>query len=258
MTALFTIAPTELQLDGLLGLFLKAILPTGVEVVRGQVNRVPEPQSPDFVVFWPTLKPRLGTNRDEYLDCVFTGGITGSTLTVTAVDQGFPGRPGAGSPVFGVGIQAGVTIVRQLTGPAGGAGTYQLSAGVAPPIAPGTVMAGGTELLTQPSEMQYQLDVHGPAGGDNTAVITTIFRDARGVDLLAAAGVTLSPPLLTPVTPLYCDLPRQVPFTNDQDQWEERYVIVAHLQVDQYLSLPQQFADQIEVQLTDLDNTPPE
>lgn len=48
--------------------FLLSILPTGVEVVRGQVNRVPSPASPDYVVLTPLLKERLATNVDEYQD----------------------------------------------------------------------------------------------------------------------------------------------------------------------------------------------
>ena len=51
------------------------------------------------------------------------------------------------------------------------------------------------------------------------------------------------------LTPLYCDDPKQVPFTNDQDQYETRFVVHAHMQVNQSLGLPQQFADQLDATL---------
>lgn len=256
MSFAVVISPTEVQLDGAIGLFLKAILPAGTEVVRGQVNRVPQPKSDDYVVFWPTLKPRLATNVDDYLDCAFTGGVSGDVLTVTTVDARFPGRPGAGAPLFGTGVQAGVTITSQLSGPAGGAGTYKLSAGVSPPIAPGATLAAGTERLTRSSEIHYQMDVHGPHSGDNAAVITTIFRDGRGVGQLLAAGAALNPPLSRPLSPLWCEDPRQVPFTNDSNQWEERYVVTARLQIDQWLQLPQQFAASVSATLIEADLLP--
>lgn len=40
---------------------LEAIVPGGVEVIQGQVNRVPSPAGPDYIVFWPTLNRGLST-----------------------------------------------------------------------------------------------------------------------------------------------------------------------------------------------------
>jgi len=48
----------------------------------------------------------------------------GTTMTVTAVGSG---SLSAGEPISGTGVTAGTYIVAQLTGTAGGAGTYQLS-----------------------------------------------------------------------------------------------------------------------------------
>lgn len=56
--------------------FLLAILPTGIEVVRGQDNRVPEPKGVDFVTMTPILRERLATNIVHFID-------------------GFPADPGA-------------------------------------------------------------------------------------------------------------------------------------------------------------------
>jgi hypothetical protein len=54
---------------------------------------------------------------------IFTGSISGTTLTVTAVTTGFVG---IGSSISGTGITAGTTITGLLSG-TGGAGTYTVS-----------------------------------------------------------------------------------------------------------------------------------
>ena len=57
---------TEEQVCIALRAFLLAILPAGVEVVRGQSNRVPEPQADDYVIFWPVHRARISTNEDTW------------------------------------------------------------------------------------------------------------------------------------------------------------------------------------------------
>ncbi len=54
-----------------------------------------------------------------------TGSIAGTTMTVTAVGSG--SVLAAGQSVTGTGVDPGTTIVSQLTGTAGGTGTYQVS-----------------------------------------------------------------------------------------------------------------------------------
>ena len=44
--------------------FLLAVLPSGVEVIRGQHNRTPEPQAADFVVMTPLSRQRPALNTD--------------------------------------------------------------------------------------------------------------------------------------------------------------------------------------------------
>lgn len=39
---------------------LLAIVASGTEVLRGEINRVPEPVSPDFVIMSPNRRPQLG------------------------------------------------------------------------------------------------------------------------------------------------------------------------------------------------------
>ena len=70
---------------------------------------------------------------------VFTGSISGTTLTVTAVTSGFVG---IGSSISGTGITAGTTITGLLSG-TGGAGTYTVSVSqsVASTTITGTIVA---------------------------------------------------------------------------------------------------------------------
>jgi len=61
-----TPAPTREQLLTLLRGFLVTVLPTGVEVVIGQANRVPEPSGPDYVVLTSVGLRRLATTVDTW------------------------------------------------------------------------------------------------------------------------------------------------------------------------------------------------
>ncbi len=47
--------------------FLLAVLPDGVEVVQGQVNRVPEPASPDHVIITAAKRTQLSTTVHRYV-----------------------------------------------------------------------------------------------------------------------------------------------------------------------------------------------
>ena len=63
-----TINITEAQTISALASFLLACLPSGVEVVRAQDNRVPEPKGSNFVTMTPILRERLATNTDTTTD----------------------------------------------------------------------------------------------------------------------------------------------------------------------------------------------
>lgn len=103
----------------------------------------------------------------------------------------------------------------------------------------------GTQDHTQPTEAVFQLDVHGPNSADNAEVISTLFRSAYAVDAMAAINPD--------VYPLHADDPKQVPFINDANQYESRWVIEAFLQANQTVSVPQQSAEALAVDLIDVD-----
>lgn len=232
-----SISPTESQINAAFRTYLLNILPSGTEVVLGEQNRVSEPVGPDFLVFTPLFRTRLGTNWDTYLDLTYTGSISGSTLTITAA----PSTGGAlqvGSPVYGPSIIIGTTITALGTG-AGGVGTYTIS--TSQNVASGMIASGDTQFV-QPTQITVQVDVHGPNSSDNAQVISTLFRDAYTFDALGGnAGI---------ICPLYADDPKEVPFMNAEQQFETRWIVTALFQANQTVTVTgQQFATQVTIPL---------
>lgn len=67
---------TEAQIFSALRQWLIATLPPNVPVIRGQPNRVAEPQAPLFVVITQLYSERLETNTDTYSDQYPSGSST--------------------------------------------------------------------------------------------------------------------------------------------------------------------------------------
>lgn len=237
-----TVSPTDDEVATVLRAFLLSILPTGVEVIQGQLNRVAEPVSDDFVVFWPIRRPRLATNSDDYADAVFTGSIASLVLTITSVLRGVMRN---GATVFGNGVAAGTRVTSFGTG-TGGVGTYNINP--TQTVASRTLSAG-VQTIMQETEIVMQLDVHGPTSADNAQTISTLFRDAYAVEFFAS--------LSSSVSPLYADSPKQLPFLNGEEQQENRWIIEAVMQADEVITVPQQFADVVEVDLVNVEATYP-
>ncbi|MDR3534026.1 MAG: hypothetical protein P4L90_26100 [Rhodopila sp.] len=204
-----------------------------IQIIRGQVNRVPEPRASDFVVLWPIARDRLAMNVDIWSDTQVSGSITSNVLTVNSVING---PIILGATIFGAGVAAGCTIQSQINGAIGGVGTYSTSA--TPDVSTSTLYVG-VNAATQETEVTIQADVHGPASADNAARISTLFRDQFAVTAFLTTGVD--------VAPLYTSEPRQMPFTNGEQQWEERWTIDLCMQANVTVSTTQQFADALTV-----------
>lgn len=216
--------------------FLVACLPAGTEVIQAQTNRVPEPAGTEFVLMTKSTRERISTNKDDYVDAVFTGSIaivspTSTILTITAV--GF-GALATGRTLLGTNIAANTIVLGQLTGTPGGIGTYSVS--VPQNIASQKIAAGVMNSL-QPVKFTAQLDVHGEFSADNVHIISTLFRDEYGVELFKASGFD--------VTPLYASEARQLPFKNGEQQIETRWTMDVVMQCNPIVTVPQYFADQL-------------
>lgn len=241
-----------------LGDVLKVVLPSGTPIILGQANRVPEPKVNNFVVMTPTRRARIATNLDDYSDAEFTASISGTTLDVTMVPSsgaigqfqigitpiGFVGDQSiitVGCAIFGDGVADGTVVTAFLTG-AGGLGTYEVN--ISQDVDSETMHVGGQSILQQ-TEIDVQLDFHGSSSADNAQVISTIFRDPYGVGLFEAAGDV--------AVPLYADDPRQMPFINSENQYEDRWIVEAVMQANPTISISQQFAGSLNVELVNVD-----
>jgi hypothetical protein len=209
--------------------FMGQIMP-GVPTFVTQVNRVPE-ASGNFAMMTVTNRKRLSTNVDTYDDCQFEASIAGTAMTVASVAFGkvTPGRK-----IFGVGLDPESVVV---SGPAdGGPGVYVVS-----PAQTATLrtMAAGVENIKQPIELAMQMDFYGPNASDNSTTFSTIFRDEYGVSIFKA--------LPGGISPLYTSEPQNAVFVAEEQQYEDRWMLTAFMQVDSVVSVPKQFADEIAV-----------
>ncbi len=246
---MMTISPNQSQIQTALRNFLLSVLPSGVEIIEAQDNRVPEPRNPKFIVMTPIMFERIETNVDGYADAKFTGSIADTTMTITDVDPNFSGKIEVGSSIFGVGVAAG-TVVTALGvgGNGGGVGAYAISPSQR--VASGTLSAG-FENVQQAAKVTIQLDFHSDNGtsGDMAQTVSTLFRDDFAVQQFANQSPNYG------VVPLLADDPKQIPFLNDQQQYEFRWVVEAMLQANPVVSIPQQFADLASVKIISVDAT---
>lgn len=237
---MIAIAPSERATLIALRSFLIAILPAGVPVIRAQVNRVPEPASPDFVLMTPIRRERLATNIDTWADTLIFAAIAGTQLTVATIENG---TLSVGSPIFGVAVADGTVITAFGTG-TGGVGSYTVS--ISQSVSQDWLAAGVKSVLME-TELTVQLDVHGPGSADAAQQIAAVMRDEYACQFFAAAN--------SAIAPLYASDPRQVPFLNSEEQFETRWILEACLQVQFVAAVPQQFADQLEIGLIQADQS---
>jgi len=221
--------------------YLQSVLPTDCQVIKGQVNRVSSPLG-DYVEFTAIARNRLATNVATTIDTILQGSISGTTLTVTSIQNG---PILLGNPLIGVGISAGTTVTAFLTG-SGGVGTYTVS--VAQTYGPGALYAG-LRAMDQATEIIVQIDVHGPGSPENAQVLTTVLRDESAVQWFSDN--------MPGVAPLYADDAKQIPFITAEQQFEERWIVEAHFEAHITVSILQEFADQIVVTPLSVDATYP-
>jgi hypothetical protein len=67
-----SISLTETQIMTALRAVLAGIVAPGVEIIRAEINRVPEPIGPDFILMTPIHRVRLATNIATFTDTPLT------------------------------------------------------------------------------------------------------------------------------------------------------------------------------------------
>lgn len=238
------ISLTDKQIFTAVRTFLLSLVPNGVDVIKGQDNRVPEPHALDFILIQPHFQQRLATNLVLTYDDILVGSIAGTTLTVASIPQKqvdlLTGMTVIGSPAQP--LAANTILGNPISIDANGIGTYQIS--------PSQTVASQTMYLgfradVVATQMVVQMDVHGPNASDYTRIIEGLFRSERGTEGFDASGFDIAP--------LYCEDPREVPFVNAETEYEFRWVIDACLQINPVIKTPQQFADQLHADLIVVD-----
>jgi hypothetical protein len=241
------LSPTQSEVQTALRSFILSVVGS-IEVRTGNASKVAPPQGQSYVLATVLRMSRLSTNGHAYSDVVFTGGISAGVMTVTDVARGLILE---GANIFGVDIPDFTTIVKQLTGDAGGIGTYQVSASGLT-IASETISAGGYD-VTMSSQFVFQVDFHSL---DNTAsdmaqAFSAVFRDGYATDFFEAQAAPLNK-----VSPLFADDPRMHPFYNGEELTEWAFIVEANLQVNQSVRLPMQYADAVTIGLYNVDFPP--
>jgi len=127
-----------------------------------------------------------------YSDAVGTGSIAASsnTLTVTAVESGAFAVGQSVADPGGV-LPAGLSILEQLTGPAGGAGTYQLNQVVSAAYAPGSIL-GGPLTVSYSSQLDAFTLKTGTPGTVDTITVAADGTLATALKLTATTGAVVS------------------------------------------------------------------
>ena len=209
------------------------------DIVQGQINRVAPPLNDDYVVFTPTWRKRFSTNIDTFADVQFTANVAGNYMNVVAVKFG---SIQLGSALLGANITTTTIIKTQVSGTPGGVGVYTLSNQL---NVPNQTFAAGVRSLLAPGQVDVQVDFHGPQQEDHAQLVSTLFRSDIACDIFNKLGHGVSP--------LWADDPRQVPFINEQQQYEYRWILDAHLQVNAAVALSQEFAAALAINLVDVE-----
>ena len=137
-----------------------------------------------------------------------------------------------------LGLVSGVTIIQELqnraSAPSGGFvnmlhKAQKRLAGNEVNYSP----TAGTSTTTQAIEFPIQVDTYGTDAGDWAAIIATMWASPLAIDFLTSYGIT----------PLWADNPLELSIVNGEDEFEERWITVLHLQYAPAMTAPAQFCD---------------
>jgi hypothetical protein len=104
-------------------------------------------------------------------------------------------------------------------------------------------VTGLEKTITMDNQQGVQLDIHGEQSSNCTQLINLLWRDDFSCLVLEGTGIS----------PLYCDDPHQAPFINAENQYENRWVMTVYLQANPVVTVPQDSADVLEIQLYEAD-----
>lgn len=95
-----------------------------------------------------------------------------------------------------------------------------------------------TATVNQAVELTLQIDCRGESAEDWADILTTLFRDQYACNALAPV-----------CQPLYCDDARMTGFVDGEEMYEETWSLDLHLQYNPTVTIPQQYAKALELEL---------
>jgi len=104
----------------------------------------------------------------------------------------------------------------------------------------------GTAILHGPARIDIQVDFYGTSAGDYCKAAKTAFRTGWGFDAFP-----------TDIKPLYMSDGTQSPLTTGEQQYETRWTLTASMQYNPTVSVPQQFADALAVNIVNVERAYP-
>lgn len=103
----------------------------------------------------------------------------------------------------------------------------------------------GTQSIANPTKWTCQLDFYGPNSANNVATFKAVIRTSYAYDLFASSGLDFQP--------LYAGDARNTALINGEQQFENRYTLDFVAQFNPIVTVPQQFADTLDVVLKEVD-----
>ncbi len=102
--------------------------------------------------------------------------------------------------------------------------------------------SGSTVASMTPWKVEIELDIYSANAMQYAALLAGLLRSEYGVDNFAS-----------PVVPLYCSSPKQLPFVTAGQNWLQRWRIEFSAQVNVTVTLDTDTADQLEIGLKPID-----
>lgn len=97
---------------------------------------------------------------------------------------------------------------------------------------------GGAESVNNSFDVIIQCDCYGVGAGDLASAISTLFGTEPGCDFFDAYVVANG---FSSMEPLYADDPQPMAFTNEEQQYESRYIVKVHINITTGVTIPMQF-----------------
>jgi hypothetical protein len=93
--------------------------------------------------------------------------------------------------------------------------------------------------ITGPARIDVQIDFYGPNAGNQCKAVKNVYRTEYAASQFPDG-----------IKPLYCSDGIQSPLITGEQQWESRWTLTASLQFNPVVEVPQEFADELEVNQT--------